>query len=44
MSRYVEDGVNIHSEAFNQDFDDIGYDPITDTGDNDEEAAEIFGY
>ena len=27
-----------------KDFDDIGFDPIEDEGDDDEESKELFGY
>lgn len=35
--------INIHAEAFDKDFDEIGYDPIK-IDDSDAEAAEMFGY
>lgn len=35
--------IEIHSEAFEIDFDDIGFDPIEDDGDDDEEMKELFG-
>lgn len=36
--------VEIHSESFEIDFDDIGFNPIEDEGDDDEESKELFGY
>lgn len=35
--------IEIHSEAFEIDFDDIGFDPVEDNGDDDEEMKEFFG-
>ena len=39
-----ENSVEILGETFNQDFDDIAYEPEVISGDNDEEAAEFFGF
>lgn len=41
---YEDDGVAIHSEAFDTDLDEIGFEPQVIEGDNDEEAANEFGY
>lgn len=42
---YEDDAINIHVEAFNKDFDEIGFDPIEEEDDDyDEEAAELYGY
>ena len=38
-----ENSIEILDETFNQDFDDIAYEPEVISGDNDEEAAEFFG-
>ena len=38
-----ENSVNIHAEAFDNDFDEIGWDPIK-IDDSDSDAAELFGY
>ena len=38
-----ENSIEILGETFNQDFDDIAYEPEVISGDNDEEAAEFFG-
>lgn len=39
-----ENSVEILGETFNKDFDDIAYEPEVISGDNDEEAAEFFGF
>ena len=39
-----ENSIEILGETFNQDFDDIAYEPEVISGDNDEEAAEFFGF
>ena len=39
-----ENYVKILSETYNQDFDEIAYEPEVIQGDNDEEAANMFGY
>ena len=39
-----ENSVEILSETYNQDFDEIAYEPEVIQGDNDEEAANMFGY
>ena len=36
--------IEILGETFNKDFDDIAYEPEIISGDNDEEAAEFFGF
>ena len=36
--------IEILGETFNKDFDDIAYEPEVISGDNDEEAAEFFGF
>lgn len=36
--------VEIHSEVFEIDFDDISFDPIEEQGDDNEEAKDLFGY
>lgn len=38
-----ENSVFIHSEVFDKDFDEVGWDPIK-VDDSDAEAAELFGY
>lgn len=40
---YENDELNISSDAFNQDFDEIGFEPV-EVDDTDDEAAEFFGY
>lgn len=40
---YDEDDLTIDAAAFDKDFDEIAFDPI-EVDDNDDEAAEIFGY
>lgn len=40
---YEENTIDIHSETFNQDFDEVGWDPKV-IDDSDEEAAELYGY
>ncbi len=39
-----ENSIEILGETFNKDFDDIAYEPEVISGDNDEEAAEFFGF
>ena len=39
-----ENSIEILGETFNQDFDDLAYEPEVISGDNDEEAAEFFGF
>ena len=39
-----ENSIEILGETFNKDFDDIAYEPEVISGDNDEEAANMFGY
>lgn len=39
-----ENSIEILGETFNKDFDDIAYEPEIISGDNDEEAAEFFGF
>lgn len=38
-----ECGIEIHSAAFNNDFDEIGWEPEV-IDDSDDDAANIFGY
>lgn len=38
-----DDGIEIHSEVFDKDFDDINFDGELDS-DEDDDAAELFGY
>lgn len=40
---YVEDGIEIHGEVLDKDFDDAGWDPI-EIDDSDEDAAREYGY
>lgn len=40
---YVEDGIEIHGEVLDKDFDDVGWDPI-EIDDSDEDAAREYGY
>lgn len=42
--RYVEDVTYMNSSCYQQDLDDICYEPQLEENDNDEEAAEMFGY
>lgn len=42
-SIYVEEGIDIHAEVLDKDFDDVAWDPEV-VDDSDEEAAELFGY
>ena len=39
-----ENSIEILSETYNQDFDEIAYEPEVIKGDNDEESANMFGY
>lgn len=39
-----ENSIEILGETFNKDFDDIAYEPEVISGDNNEEAAEFFGF
>lgn len=39
-----DDGINIDSNLFDTDFDDVGFYPEGEQGDNDADAAELFGY
>lgn len=43
IDRSEEFYVNIDSDAYYKDFDEIGFDPIV-IDDNDEEAAELYNY
>lgn len=43
ISDYVEDGIEIHEEVFNKDFDDVSWDPI-EVDDSDEDSAREYGY
>lgn len=41
---YIEDeGIEIHSDVFDKDFDDVNFDGEVDD-DSDEDAAEMFDY
>ena len=35
--------INIHSEVFDKDFDEVGFEPV-EIDDSDEELARTFGY
>lgn len=35
--------IDIHSEVFDKDFDEVGFEPI-EIDDSDEELAQTFGY
>ena len=39
-----ENSIEILGETFNKDFDDIAYEPEVISEDNDEKAAEFFGF
>lgn len=39
---YGEDSVNIHAETFDNDFDEVGWEPEVED-DSDAEAAELYG-
>lgn len=39
-----EEYLEIHSEVFDTDYDEVGFEPEINNGDADEEAAEIYGY
>ena len=39
---YGDDTIDIHSETFDKDFDDVGWEPEV-VDDSDEEAAELYG-
>lgn len=41
--KYVEQTTQIHSEVFDKDFDDAGWEPV-EIDESDEEAAHEFGY
>lgn len=41
--KYVEQTIQIHSEVFDKDFDDAGWEPV-EIDESDEEAAHEFGY
>ena len=38
-----EQSINIHSEVFDKDFDEVGFEPV-EIDDSDEELAQTFGY
>lgn len=40
---YSNDSIQIHSEVFDKDFDDVGWDTIEED-DSDSDAADMFGY
>lgn len=42
-AEYVDDVVEINSSTFNQDFDEVGFDPI-EVDDSDAEMKEMFDY
>ena len=42
-SIYVEEGIDIHAEVLDKDFDDVAWDPEV-VDDSDDEAAEKYGY
>jgi hypothetical protein len=43
IAKDYDDSIEINSLTFDQDFDDVGWEPI-EIDDSDEEAAEMFGY
>lgn len=43
MEEYIDTEIEINQACFEQDFDEVGYDPI-EIDDSDEESAEMFGY
>ena len=42
-AEYVDDSLEINSSTFNQDFDEVGFDPI-EVDDSDAEMEKMFGY
>ena len=42
-SIYGGDTIDIHSEVFDKDFDEVGFDPVEED-DSDAEAAELYDY
>lgn len=42
-SLYGQDSIDIHSEVFDKDFDDVGYEPVEED-DSDADAAELYDY
>lgn len=40
---YVDDAIEIHGEVLNNDFDEVGWEPI-EVDDSDENAAREYGY
>ena len=43
MEEHIDTEIEINQACFEQDFDEVGYDPI-EIDDSDEESAEMFGY
>lgn len=41
---FGNDGIDIHSELLNEDFDEVGWDPVTEDEDYANEDEEDFGY
>lgn len=41
---YDEDIIQIHSELLDTDFDDVGFEPEEEIGDDDDEMAGLFDY
>lgn len=41
---YDDDTIQIHSELLDTDFDEVGFEPEEEIGDNDDEMAGLFDY
>ena len=41
---YDNDTIQIHSELLDTDFDDVGFEPEEEIGDNDDDMAGLFDY
>lgn len=41
---YDDDTIQIHSELLDTDFDDVGFEPEEEVGDNDDDMSELFDY
>lgn len=44
MNNEDDYSISIHSETFDKDFDDVGYEPIEEQGDNDINEEIKYGY
>ena len=43
MNNNIDNAIMIHSETFDRDFDEVGWDPVK-VDDSNAEAAEMFDY